>query len=319
MTTALTKAEPTILDLLVTTEWPRTLIEVVKRQSCPKDIPNDEFYVFVKKCQQTGLNPLIGEALCVPRNDKHKGKVYTFQPTAEGMQARAARFPDFRKVDSGYVCEKDTEDYINQGTGEIRHSFSASKPRGMLKGAWGRVVKKDGTAVVAWLPVGSRSGDSQFWTSDPGNQLAKCARVAALRLAYPVAFEGVYIAEEMPTEATPSPMERVMGEVPKEEPSLPLVAPKPTVAFGAWKFTPIETLTYEDASAAITFAEERLREQPGAKWAKAMRENMESIRAHRDGLVKPLPADTAEAQLVSEFEPTEEEKATIRAREEAST
>lgn len=318
MSTAIQKAEPTILDLLVTSEWPRALIEVVKRQSCPKDIPNDEFYVFVKKCQQTGLNPLIGEALCVPRNDKHKGKVYTFQPTAEGMQARAARFPDFRKVDSGYVCEKDTEDYINQGTGEIRHSFSASKPRGMLKGAWGRVVKRDGTAVVAWLPVGSRSGDSQFWTSDPGNQLAKCARVAALRLAYPVAFEGVYIAEEMPTEAAPGRMERVMGDAPKEEPALPPVAPKPTVAFGPRKGTEISTLTREQADEVLALGGIQCAEQPKAKWVKAVRENMEAIRAHRDSLVKALPSDTTEAVLVSS-EPTEAEMAEIRAREEAST
>lgn len=109
-----------------------------------------------------------------------------------------------------------------------------------------------------------------------------------------------------------------MGEAPREEPALPPVAPKPTVAFGEWKGQPIEALAYEAASAAIAFAEVKMMENPKAKWAKAMRENMEAIRAHRDALVKALPSDTTEAVLVSP-EPTEAEMAEIRAREEAST
>lgn len=109
-----------------------------------------------------------------------------------------------------------------------------------------------------------------------------------------------------------------MGEAHKEASVLPPVAPKPKVTFGDWKDELIENLTYNAASDAIAYAEAKLAESPTAKWAKALRTNTEAIRAHRDSLVKSLPADTTEAVLVSS-EPTEAEMAEIRAREEAAS
>jgi hypothetical protein len=124
-----------------------------------------------------------------------------------------------------------------------------------------------------------------------------------------------------------------MGEAPKEEPALPPVAPKPTVAFGPSKGRAIATLTREQAEEILALGEQQCSEQPKAKWVKALRANMEAIRAHRDALAKALPADTTEAELVQPrmplgdpenvvpptSDPTDAEMAEIRAREEAST
>lgn len=270
MTAAIQKAEPSIIDTLVTQDWPRSVIDVVRRQVAPNGIPEDDFYVFLKKCIQTGLNPLVGEAFCIPRNNKGPdGKtvtVYTFQPSAEGMRARAGRFPDFLGCDGGAVYEKDLVT-MDQGKGEISHKSNPAGPRGALKGAWGRATKKDGSRFLVWLPVGSRSGNSSFWTQDPGSMLRKCAIVAALREAYPVAFGGVYAREEM-DDAPPQPTraEVVLGaaEPPRQEaPALP--AAGPVVEFGEWKGRPIGALTSEEKAAAIAYGEWCLEQIPKMK------------------------------------------------------
>lgn len=304
---AIQKRETTdLVDTLTTQEWPRSALEILKRQVCPKGIPDDEFYVFVKRCQTTGLNPLVGEAYCIPRKTKGPNNeqitLHTFTPSAEGMRARAGRFPDFKKVDGAAVCELDPVAMIDEGTGEVQHKVNAAKPRGRLTGAWGRVVKQDGTAVVVWLPAGSRSGNSSFWNSDPGGMLSKCAMVAALRQAYPVAFAGVYAREEMPDEAsTPSMAETVLsrasGDAPVSAPKVEVLPPVgPTVDFGEWKGRPVAGLSLEECDAAQTVALEKMKESPNAKWVPKMQASLALIQAHREALVAPKAPEPEDAQ-----------------------
>lgn len=310
MTTAIQKREATdLIDTLTSVEWPRQAIEILKRQVCPKGIPDDEFYVFVKRCQVTGLNPLVGEAYCIPRNTKGPdGKhitIHSFTPSAEGMRARAGRFPDFKKVDGAAVCELDPVALIDEGTGEVQHKVNAAKPRGRLTGAWGRVVKTDGTTVVVWLPAGSRSGNSSFWNSDPGGMLSKCAMVAALRQAYPVAFAGVYAREEMPDEApAPSMTETVLARADGAAPTLTVEAlptPGPLVEFGEWKGRPVAGLAISEVDAAIAFAEKQVADKPTAKWVPKVREQAEALRKHRETLVPAhVPSDVVDAEVVPE-------------------
>lgn len=285
MSAAIVKSEPSILDTLVTTEWSRSLVDAVRRACCPADIPDVEFYAFLKRCQASGLNPLIGEAHCIPRNDKNKGRVYTFQPSAEGMRARAGKFPDFVSVDGGAVYEKDLIS-IDQGAGEVVHKFNPAGVRGNFKGAWGRVTKKGERPVVAWLPAGSRSGNSDFWAKDLGGQMTKCAEVAALRKAYPVAFGGLYIAEEM-NEAAPlvSKVEAVMGTVVSATSEAPPPPSGPVVEFGAHKGQAIATLTPEQRAACLQEGEWILDNQ---KMGPKVRAKMEANVAALRGDVPPL-------------------------------
>lgn len=312
MSTAIAKRETTdLIDTLTTPEWPRATIEILKRQVCPKGIPDDEFYVFVKRCQTTGLNPLVGEAYCIPRYTKGPGgkhfTVHTFTPSAEGMRARAGRFPDFKKVDGAAVCELDPVALIDEGTGEVQHKVNAAKPRGRLTGAWGRVVKQDGTAVAVWLPAGSRSGNSSFWNSDPGGMLSKCAMVAALRQAYPVAFAGVYTREEMPDDsAQPSMAEQVLARADGVSTAASALAPKvevlppagPTVDFGEWKGRPVSGLSLAECEAAQTFALTKMAESPKAKWVEKMRANLALIQAHAATLEPKALAQGAKAETL---------------------
>lgn len=318
---AIQKRETTdLVETLATPEWPRSALEILKRQVCPRGIPDDDFYVFVKKCQATGLNPLVGEAYCIPRNTKGPdGKhitIHSFTPSVEGMRARAGRFPDFVKVDGAAVHELDPVAEIDEGTGEIKHKINAAKPRGRLMGAWGRVVKKGDTAVVVWLPAGSRSGNSQFWSADPGSMMSKCAEMAALRKAYPVAFAGVYAREEMPDEsAGPSIAETVLarasGDAVASTPTaevLPALPPAgPLVEFGEWKGRPVAGLALEECDAAQTFALAKMAESPKAKWVEKMGANLALIQAHRETL-KPdtTPEDAEVVESTPDREPGSE-------------
>lgn len=317
-TQAIQRVEAVAMDGMGGVKWTRDLVELCKRTVCPKGISDDEFALFMQQCSATGFNPFTKEAFCVPRKVKGPSGDYVtlhvFQPSVEGARARAGRFADFHSSTSAAVHAND-QCVVDVDAGKVQHSFTPTKPRGVIVGAWGKVTKRGGDPVVVWLPAGARAGNSQFWTADPGGMLGKCAEMAALRKAYPVQLAGVHLREEQEDyDAPPTHAARVLSDAPPAVESLPPSAPKPSVAFGEWKGRHIEALTHEECSAALAFAEEKMTEQPKAKWVKAMRENAEAIRAHRDSLVKSLPADTAEADFIPS-EPTEEQKAAILASE----
>jgi phage recombination protein Bet len=222
-------------------------VEAIKSTCCPRGIPDAEFAAFVLRCKASGLNPLIGEAHCIARNDKNKGVVYTWQPSAEGMRARAGKFPDFVSCDGADVYERDVCN-VDTGKGTVSHTFNAAQQRGRLVGAWGRVTKKGAQPVVVWLPVGSRNGNSAFWRDTPGLQLRKCSVVAAIREAYPVAFGGAYIAEEMP-DASPAPPTRLESIAASVQAAPPPPPSGPVVEYGKNKGRAISALTDEERRA----------------------------------------------------------------------
>lgn len=308
MSTAIQKVQQLGLSV---SEWSEDIWEVVKQQQCPKGITDAEFVVFAAQCKARGLNPLAGEAFCVPRRTNIGTKDHpqwvtnhVFQPSAEGMQARAARFPDFAKVDSAAVYERDPVANVDTAKGVVEHVFNPTKPRGRMTGAWGRVVKKDGTVVVAWLDVNDRSGTGQFWNNSAARMLEKCARVAALRQAYPVAFAGVYAREEMPDDsAQPSMAEQVLaradGATTTPAPTVEVLPPVgPTVDFGEWKGRPVSGLTLEECEAAQSFALTKMAESPKAKWVEKMRANLEMIQARAASLESKALAQGAKAETL---------------------
>lgn len=290
MSTAIQKAEPSIIDTLVNATWTRAVIDVVRKLRVPKGCTDEEFFVFLQQCQQSGLNPLLGHAYCVPRRTNVGTKQnpqwvtnHVFQPAIDGMRARAAEFPDFRAVDSAAIYEKDLIT-IDKGTGAISHKTNPAGQRGRLVGAWGRVRKGDEVVIVE-LPVGARSGDSSFWQADPGGMLAKCCEAAALRKAYPVAFGGMHIREEM-DDAPPQPtraevvLSAASGTPPEKE-THALPAAGPVVEFGEWKGRPIVALTAEEKQAALAYGQWQLEQNPKMKQKikDALTENMQAIQS----------------------------------------
>jgi phage recombination protein Bet len=225
-------------------QWSHERVELIKRTICPKGIGEDEFALFIEQCKRSGLDPLLKEAFCVARrqNAGNRDKPnwvtrYEFQPSEAGMLARAERFPDFKGIQASAVYAED-EIIVDQGKGEVVHRFNPAKRKGSLVGAWSRVVREGKLPVVVWLDFAGYVQQTPLWAKIPTTMIEKCARVAALRKAYPEAFGGLYVREEMPAEefepaAEPAPATshggyEVLGTRPGPmKASFP--APQPTV------------------------------------------------------------------------------------------
>jgi phage recombination protein Bet len=183
-------------------EWTKERIDLVKRTICPRGITDDEFALFIEQCKRSGLDPLLKEAFCVPRKqnvgtrDMPKWiERHEFQPAETGMLARAERFPDYRGTTAAAAYEADALE-IDAGAGLVSHKFSPGKKRGALIGAWAKVDREGKASVVIWLDLEGYKQTSPNWSKIPATMMEKCARVAALRKAYPSAFGGLYVQEE---------------------------------------------------------------------------------------------------------------------------
>ncbi len=368
--------------------WSRERAELVRRTICPKGISEDEFALFIEQCKRSGLDPLLKEAFCVARRQNVGNRErpnwvtkYEFQPSEAGMLARAERFPDFKGIQASAVFAED-DIIVDQGKGEVVHRFNPAKRKGALVGAWSRVVRDGKLPVVVWLDFSGYVQQTPLWAKIPTTMIEKCARVAALRKAYPEAFGGLYVREEMPADdyephqpheepppaggpyevlgAKPGPVKAsfpTLAPAPakedKPQAAAPLLdvdvpvppapareaavetepvanghgharkngkaaasgngngqgngqghtasrgeehlekelvveaAPRPkasavVVAFGPYKGKTASELSDEELSETIDMANEKLMEQPKARWAKAMRENLAALEAETE-------------------------------------
>jgi phage recombination protein Bet len=238
-------------------EWTRERIDLIKRSICPKGISDDEFTLFVEQCKRSGLDPLLKQAFCVPREMKGPVKKnkdgsdvmeqwrngswhpvyeritrYEFQPAEAGMLARANRFPDYEGISAAEVY-KDDQIEIDYGAGVVNHKVNPAQRKGGLVGAWARVQQRGKVATVVWVDFAemaqknSKNESVALWSSKPMVMIRKCARVAALRTAYPEEFGGLYVAGERPDDVDTG--EEEMAAPPVERPALPPPAPRETL------------------------------------------------------------------------------------------
>lgn len=215
------------------TMWTRERIDLIKAEICPAGIGDGEFSLFIEKCKRSGLDPLMGEAYCVPRKQKVKyadpqGRKerdgspvmiekwverHVFQAAEQGMQVRAHRAGDFEGVRFGAIYAQD-KCAIDFSEGKVLHQAMAGQPRGQLIGAWA-IARRKGRDYhpVAHVLISEYRQSNAMWDGKPETMIAKCARALALRLAYPFEFAGIFTAEEMAAgidlehTATPGDME----------------------------------------------------------------------------------------------------------------
>lgn len=185
--------------------WTQERIDLIKKEVCPKGISNDEFSVFLAQCKRTGLDPLIKEAFCTPRKENIGSRDnpkwitrHTFVPGHDGMLARADRFDDFRGIRGAAVYSKDVFCIKEAETTTVVHEWNPIADRGELIGAWSVALRAGRQYPIEWILFEEYRDDrSALWREKPQTMLVKCARVAALRRAYPNAFGAIYIKEEM--------------------------------------------------------------------------------------------------------------------------
>jgi phage recombination protein Bet len=210
--------------------WTRERVDLIKRTICPKGISDDEFALFIEQCKRSGLDPLLKEAFCVPRRQNIGTREkpnwtakHEFQPSEAGMLSRAERFPDFEGIQASAVFSED-EITIDTGKAEVVHRFNPAKRKGTIIGAWARIQRRGKVPVFVWLDYEGYAQQSPLWGKIPATMIEKCARVAALRKAYPGAFGGLYIPEEMPQEPG---VEMAADTRPPPRPDVIDVTPRP--------------------------------------------------------------------------------------------
>jgi phage recombination protein Bet len=189
MSSAIVRTEPAELAAEMWTEKQKALI---KRTVAP-DATDDELAMFLHIAAKSGLDPLQKQVHFTKRN----GRV-TIIAGIDGLQARAAREPDFRGVLHGVVCQRDAFDFDATTGHVVNHKYNAFSERGPILGAWA-TVQREGklpfTALVRFSEF--NQPNSPTWRQMPNVMIAKVARSTALRMAYPERFGGIYEAAEM--------------------------------------------------------------------------------------------------------------------------
>jgi phage recombination protein Bet len=217
--------------------WTPERIELVKRSICPKGISDDAFALFVEQCKRSGLDPLLKQAFCVERRQNIGNKErpnwvnkHEFQPAEAGMLARAEQFPGFEGITAAEVYAEDPI-IIDYGVGTVEHRVNPAQRKGVLVGAWARVQRAGKVPLVVWVDFAAVNQPTPLWGKMPAVMCRKCARVAALRTAYPEAFGGMYVAGERPDDVDTGEDVEVPAAVTREKPALPEPAPRETLTF----------------------------------------------------------------------------------------
>jgi phage recombination protein Bet len=153
----------------------------------PKELSNADFEVFKYVCARTGLDPFMKQIHASPRKEWNVDKPKMVLITAiDGHRLIAERT-------GKYAPGKATE-YTYDKDGKL-FSATAFIKKMTVDGTWHEVsetclyseycqTKKDGSPTEMWRKMGHV-------------MLGKCAKVAALRAAFPAEMSGLYAKEEM--------------------------------------------------------------------------------------------------------------------------
>jgi phage recombination protein Bet len=188
MTTTLAAAIPQAIAMTFTKDQR----DLIKRTVAP-DATDDELAMFLHVAAKSGLDPLQRQIWFVKRG----GKVTT-QAGIDGLQARAAREPDYEGMTYGVVCEKDEFLYDATTSMVTKHTYNPFGARGSIVGAWCIVRRKGMLPFSAMVRFSEfNQAGSPLWKDKPAVMIEKVARSTALRRAYPEALSGIYAPEEL--------------------------------------------------------------------------------------------------------------------------
>lgn len=186
---------------------------------CPQ-ATKEEIALFMALCQAQKLNPLIKDAYLV----KYGNAPASMITGKEVFTKRANANPNFEGMEHGVVFMRKTPQGV---TVDKREGAAVYKAAGeTLLGGWARVFVKGKKPVYAELALDEYSTGKSNWNKMPAVMINKCAQVAALRLAFPDAFQGLYAAEEMGN-AGEAVLQRETAPEPVRTPSQPMMNDEP--------------------------------------------------------------------------------------------
>lgn len=210
--------------------WTPRQLDTIKR-TVARDTNDDEFNLFLEYARVKGLDPFSRQVIAIVFNKSDANKrQMTIITTQDGLRVMASRCGDYRPEETRPDFEYD--DSLKGATNPLGIVSCDVKlwKQDAKSALWHPVngtafwsefapIKTDDRAFE-WVDTGDtwpngkakkrrqlKNGvnvadfqtldDSGQWAKMPRNQIAKCARMQALRGGWPETFSGVYAQEEM--------------------------------------------------------------------------------------------------------------------------
>jgi phage recombination protein Bet len=153
-------------------------------------ITQGEIQLFIEMCKYQHLNPLIKEAYLIKIDPTKPAQ----QVVALGAFMRIAdENPSYEGIEDGVI--------VQTKNGEIIDRVGCVKYNGeTLIGGWAKVYRSDRKIpFISRVDLKEYTKGQATWNQLPMVMINKVGKVSALRKAFPQAFNGMYVAEEIPT------------------------------------------------------------------------------------------------------------------------
>lgn len=208
--------------------WTSRQLDTIKR-TVAKDTNEDEFNLFIEYARSKQLDPFSKQVIAIvfSKDDAAKRQM-TIITTQDGCRVLASRCRDYRpeETEPDYVYDpaligpanpcgivKCNVKLWKQDNAGVWHPVNGTaywdefvplktNPDAFRWEDTGEVWKDTGKpkkrkVAIEGADVGLAVDPSGQWAKMPRNQIAKCARMQALRGGWPETFSGVYAPEEM--------------------------------------------------------------------------------------------------------------------------
>ena len=144
---------------------------------------------FANLCRGRELNPWTGDCFMIGF-DSQNGPTFELITSYQALLKRAERSPNFDGLEGGIVVQ----------VGEaLEHRVGCLRMDGeRIVGGWAKAYRSDRRlAHEAIIDFKIYDTGRSRWKIDPAGMIAKCAKAAALREAFPNTVGGLYVQEEM--------------------------------------------------------------------------------------------------------------------------
>ena len=165
------------------------------------EVPSEQDLTkFLMTCKAKKLNPFDGDAFLIGYDGKD-GPVFSTIVAHQAFLKRAETHPEFDGMESGVIVQ--TGDTIVDLVGDF---FPASA---RLLGGWATVFFVNRRhPMTKRLKLSTFDKGRSLWKTNPEGMIVKCAEADALRSSFPQLIGGMYLREEMGTDADRASAER---------------------------------------------------------------------------------------------------------------